>query len=33
MAIIADAGHLAHLERPADFNAMLTSFLDRVGKG
>ena len=31
MAIIADAGHLAHLERPSDVNIMLTSFLDRVG--
>ncbi len=33
MAIIADAGHLAHLERPSDFNTMLTSFLDRAGDG
>jgi 3-oxoadipate enol-lactonase len=33
MAVIADAGHLAHLERPSDFNTMLTSFLDRTEEG
>ena len=33
MAVIAEAGHLAHLERPADFNAALTGFLDRRGEG
>jgi 3-oxoadipate enol-lactonase len=33
MAIIAEAGHLAHLERPDEFNTMLTSFLDRAGEG
>ncbi|MBL6455433.1 alpha/beta fold hydrolase [Belnapia sp. T6] len=32
MAIIAYAGHLAHLERPTEFNAMLCSFLDRVAE-
>jgi pimeloyl-ACP methyl ester carboxylesterase len=33
MAIVAYAGHLAHLERPDEFNAMLTGFLDAVGEG
>ncbi len=33
LAVIPGAGHLAHLERPADFNAMLTGFLDRQGEG
>ena len=32
MAIIAYAGHLAHLERPYDFNEMLAGFLGRVGE-
>jgi 3-oxoadipate enol-lactonase len=30
-AILAYAGHLAHLERPHDFNAVLGNFLDAVG--
>ncbi len=33
LALIAYAGHLAHLERPHEFNAMLTGFLDRVEEG
>jgi pimeloyl-ACP methyl ester carboxylesterase len=33
MAVIAYAGHLAHLERPDEFNAMLTGFLDSLGEG
>ncbi len=30
LAVIEDAGHLAMLERPAAFNAAVSSFLDRV---
>ena len=30
-AVLAYAGHLAHLERPHDFNAVLGNFLDAVG--
>lgn len=31
-AILAYAGHLAHLERPDDFNAVLGNFLSAVGE-
>jgi proline-specific peptidase len=33
LAVIEDASHLCFAERPAEFNQIITSFLDRTGSG